>query len=40
MTQNISRDVENSINAAVKSDRYTSADEMVAKLVQADAQHS
>ena len=40
MTLHISRDVENSITAAVKSGRYTSADEMIAKLVQADAQHS
>lgn len=40
MTLPISRDVENCINAAVKSGRYTSADEMIAKLVQADAQHS
>jgi Arc/MetJ-type ribon-helix-helix transcriptional regulator len=38
MTINVSKDVENSINAAVRSGRYASADEMIARLVEEDAQ--
>ncbi len=37
MTLNIPEDVESSINAAVQSGRYASADEMIAKLVREEA---
>jgi Arc/MetJ-type ribon-helix-helix transcriptional regulator len=37
MTLQVSKDVENYINAAVQSGRYASADEMIARLVQEDA---
>lgn len=37
MTINVSKDVENAINAAVQSGRYSSAVEMITKLVQEDA---
>jgi Arc/MetJ-type ribon-helix-helix transcriptional regulator len=40
MTINVSKDVESSINAAVQSGRYASADEMIAKLIQEDARRS
>jgi Arc/MetJ-type ribon-helix-helix transcriptional regulator len=40
MTINVSKDVESSINSAVQSGRYASADEMIAKLIQEDARRS
>ena len=38
MTINVSQDVENSINAAVRSGQFASADEMIARLVREYAQ--
>ena len=38
MTLNVSKHVEDVINAAVQSGRYASADEMIARLVEEDAQ--
>jgi Arc/MetJ-type ribon-helix-helix transcriptional regulator len=40
MTLNISKDVENVISAAVQSGRYASADEMITRLVEEDAQRA
>ena len=40
MTINVSKDVEITINAAVQSGRYASADEMIAKLVREEAQRA
>ena len=37
MTIHVSKDVEDKIEAAVRSGRYASADEMIAKLVHEDA---
>jgi Arc/MetJ-type ribon-helix-helix transcriptional regulator len=38
MTLNVSKHVERFINEAVQSGRYTSADEMITRLVEEDAQ--
>lgn len=40
MTIHVSQDVESSINAAVQSGRYASADEMIAELVREEAQRT
>jgi Arc/MetJ-type ribon-helix-helix transcriptional regulator len=40
MVIHVSKDVEDSINAAVRSGRFASADEMIAKLVQEEARRS
>jgi Arc/MetJ-type ribon-helix-helix transcriptional regulator len=40
MILNVSKDVENFINAAVQSGRYASADEMITRLVEEDARRS
>jgi Arc/MetJ-type ribon-helix-helix transcriptional regulator len=40
MTIHLSKELENAIKAAVRSGRYASADEMIAKLVREEAQRS